>query len=131
MLIKIAWTSLLLGWFFACNVSADALVTNQSMFATTIVEYYIEQDQIRVELEIGLDDLPAFRNLMPDEIYEKMGNAPRPFAERLEEFFARDLVIARPEEGPEAALSGRLVEIGPRNRIRRDPISGEEIPVAA
>ncbi len=128
---RISWAGLLLGWLCACNVMADALVTNRSMFATTIVEYSIEDDQIRVELEIGLDDLPAFRNLMPDEIYEKMGNAPRPYAERLAEFFARDLVIAKPGEGPEAALSGRLLEIGPRNRIRRDPISGVELPVAA
>ena len=128
---RISWAGLLLGWLCACNVTADALVTNRSMFATTIAEYSIEDDQIRVELEIGLDDLPAFRNLMPDEIYEKMGNAPRPYAERLAEFFARDLVIATPEEGSEAALSGRLLEIGPRNRIRRDPISGVELPVAA
>jgi hypothetical protein len=128
---KIAWACLLLGWLFACTVSADALVTNQAMFATTIAEYYIEEDQIRVELEIGLDDLPAFRNLMPDEIYEKMGNAPRPYVERLEEFFARDLVIARSEEGAEGVLRGRLVEIGPQIRIRRDSISGEALPVAA
>ncbi len=97
------------------------------MFATTIAEYYVQQGQVSVELEIGMEDLPAFRNLMPDEIYEKMGHAPRPYAERVEEFFTSDLVIATPE-GP---LVGHLVEIGPRARIRRDPISGEELPVAS
>ncbi|MDX2349901.1 MAG: hypothetical protein QNK32_05875 [Porticoccus sp.] len=125
------WTGLLLGLLFTCNISADALITNQSMFATTIVQYYIQQGQIRVELEIGMDDLPAFRNLMPDEIYEKIGYEPRPYAERLEEFFARDLVIATPKHGPESALSGHLLKIGPRNRIKRDPISGKAVPVAA
>jgi hypothetical protein len=128
---KIHWPTLLLGWLLTCNVMADALITNQSMFATTIAQYYIQQGQIRVELEIGMNDLPAFRNLMPDEIYEKMGYEPRPYAERLEEFFARDLVIARPEGGPQSALSGRLLEIGPRIRIMRDPISGGALPVAA
>ncbi|RLA49603.1 MAG: hypothetical protein DRR04_00795 [Gammaproteobacteria bacterium] len=119
--------SVLLGLFSTCNTLADALITNRSMFATTIAEYYIQQDQVRVELEIGMHDLPAFRNLMPDEIYEKMGNPPRPYAERVAEFFVKDLVIATRE----GALGGRLLEIGPRARIRRDPISGEELPVAA
>jgi hypothetical protein len=64
---------------------------------------------------------------MPDEIYEKMGHAPRPYAERVVEFFDKDLVIATRE----GSLDGRLVEIGPRTRVRRDPISGDELPVAA
>jgi hypothetical protein len=97
------------------------------MFATTIAEYFIGQGQVRVELEIGMQDLPAFRNLMPDEIYEKMGHTPRPYAERVAEFFDADLVIATRE----GALDGRLLEIGPRTRVRRDPISGDELPVAA
>ncbi len=119
--------SVLLGLLFTCNATADALITNQSMFATTIAEYFIGQDQVRVELEIGMQDLQAFRNLMPDEIYEKMGHAPRPYAERVVEFFDKDLVIATRE----GSLDGRLVEIGPRTRVRRDPISGDELPVAA
>ena len=119
--------SVLLGLLVTNIALADALITNQSMFATTIAEYFIEQDQIRVELEIGMQDLPAFRNLMPDEIYEEMGHAPRPYAERVAEFFDRDLVITTGKK----TLNGRLLEIGPRTRLRRDPISGEELPVAA
>ena len=108
-------------------VRADALVTNQSMFASTIAEFYIEDCEIRVELEIGMRDLPAFRNLMPDELYEKMGHEPRAYRERVEEFFARDLVIS----SPQGALPGRLLEIGPRGRLLRDQITGEEVSVAA
>jgi hypothetical protein len=119
--------SVLLGLLLTSTASADALITNQSMFATTIAEYFIGQGQIRVELEIGMQDLPAFRNLMPDEVYEKMGHAPRPYAERVAEFFEKDLVIATSE----GALDGRLLEIEPRTRVRRDPINGDELPVAA
>jgi hypothetical protein len=119
--------SVLLGLLLTSTASADALITNQSMFATTIAEYFIGQGQIRVELEIGMQDLQAFRNLMPDEIYAKMGHAPRPYAERVAEFFDKDLVIATRE----GSLDGRLLEIGPRTRVRRDPISGDELPVAA
>jgi hypothetical protein len=33
---------------------ADAIVVSQAMFASTIAEYYVEEDGVRVELEIGL-----------------------------------------------------------------------------
>ena len=66
------------------------------MFASTIAEIFIQEGEIRVELEIGLNDLPAFRNLMPDEIYQRLGNEARPYGERIGEFFARDLVLALP-----------------------------------
>jgi hypothetical protein len=104
----------------------DALVWSQAMFATTIAEYSIEEGRVIVELEIGLDDLEAFRNLLPDAIYEKLGQPPAPLAERLERFFAQDLAIV-PDDGP--PLAGRLLEIGPRERVKRDGITGEPLPV--
>ena len=98
----------------------------QAMFATTIAEFYVENDTLRVELEIGLADLPAFANLLPDDIYAKLGNEPRPLAERLETFFGRDLAIFADGGSP---LAGRVLEMGPRPRVRRDDITGE--PLAA
>ncbi len=95
------------------------------MLASTIAEFFIEEHQIRVELEIGGADLAAFRNLMPDGIYEHVAQSPRPLAERLVEFFARDLAILGPLGEP---LSGRVLEIGPRDRIVRDIITGEPVP---
>ena len=56
---------------------ADAIVRTQAMFASTIAEYYVEEDRIRLELEIGAADLEAFRNLLPDEIYQKLGHPSR------------------------------------------------------
>jgi hypothetical protein len=117
-------------WFcglslFATAALGDAIVRTQAMFATTIAEYFIEDDRVRVELEIGLADIEAFHNLLPDEIYAGLGFEPRPYAERLAEFFARDLVILGPDQQP---LRGRLVDIGPRPRLRRDEVSGEPLP---
>lgn len=126
MSIKPRWAVMLLGMLLAARALGDAIITSQAMFATTIAEFYLQPGEVRVELEIGLQDLHAFRNLMPDAIYEEMGNSPRPYRERLAEFFANDLVIAT-ETG---ALPGRLLEIGPRDRVLRDPITGEELPVA-
>ena len=53
--------------------SADVLVVNRSMSASTIVEIYIEADVVRVELEIGEADIATFRDLLPDEIYRQLG----------------------------------------------------------
>jgi hypothetical protein len=100
------------------SASGDAIVRTQAMSATTIAEYFVERDQIR--LELGLDDLDGFRNLVPDPIYERLGHP-----ERLEEFFGHDLVIRMDEGEP---LYGRIVSMGPRPRIRRDEITGEPLP---
>lgn len=115
------------GLLFAPLVVADAIVRSQAMFATTIAEFHVEQDGIRVELEIGLPDIGGFRNLLPDGVYEEMGNEPRPYGERLVEFFARDLVIA----GDSEVLPGQLRSIGPQPRVKRDDVTGEELPVIA
>jgi hypothetical protein len=54
-----------------------------------------------------------------------MDYLPRPHPERLAEFFASDMVIA----GDEVLLPGELLSIGPRTRIVRDQVTGEELPV--
>ncbi len=106
---------------WAPSASGDAIVRTNAMSATTIAEYFIEQDHIRLELEIGLEDLEAFRNLVPDPIYAKLGHPPRPRAERLEDFFGHTLVIRVDGGDP---LAGRILRMGPRPRIQRDEISG-------
>jgi hypothetical protein len=101
---------------------ADALMRTQAMTATTIAEIFVEDERVRVELEIGQGDMPAFRNLLPDELLELIGAEPEPWAERLARFFAEDFVI-RADDGP--PIVGRLVSIEGRERLLRDEISGE------
>ena len=108
-------------------VSADAIVRTQAMLASTIAEYSIDDERVILALEISPGDLPAFRNLLPDELYVKLADAPRPLAERLVEFFERDLVIMTGEDRP---LMGRILEMGPRPRVKRDDVTGEPLPVA-
>ena len=112
---------------FPALAVGDAVIRSQAMLASTIAEFFVEKDRIRVELEIGLADLPAFRNLVPDEIYQKLGNPPLSLTERLPQFFREDLAIVG--EGGER-LPGRILGIEPRRRIRRDELSGEPLPVA-
>ena len=114
-----------LSFLATATAFADAIVRSQAMFATTIAEYFVEEGRVRVELEIGIADLEAFRNLLPDEIYARLGFEPRPYAERLAAFVGNDLVVLGADGEP---LRGRLLDIGPRPRLRRDEISGEPLP---
>lgn len=106
---------------------ADAIIITRAMTASTIAEVFIGNDLIRVELEIGGPDLPAFRNLMPDGVYERLGFEPEPMAERVKRFFAEDLVFSA-SGGP--ALPGRIVELEPRPRVRRDELTGQPLPAS-
>jgi hypothetical protein len=117
--------ALLCSLCFAPLVVADAIVRSQAMFADTIAELYVDETGVRVELEIGMGDIGAFRNLLPDAIYEGLEYEPRPYAERLLEFFTQDLLIA----ADDVVLAGELRSIGPRTRIVRDEITGEVLPV--
>jgi hypothetical protein len=110
------------------DARGDAIVVTKAMKATTIVEVFLSDDSIRVDLEIGINDLSGFRNLMPDPIYERMGFEPQPFDRRLERFFASDWTITA-EDGP--PLRGVLANIEARYRVKRDEITGEPLPSTA
>jgi hypothetical protein len=101
----------------------DAIVVSQAMFASTIAEYFVEEDQVRVELEIGGGDLATFRNLLPDGIFRDMGFGEAPLEQRLAEFFGRDLAVLVEGE----PLQGFVVRMGPETRVTRDPVTGEPL----
>ena len=108
-------------------VRPDALVITKAMTATTIAEIFVEDDHVRVDLEIGVPDLPGFPNLLPDELYERLGHEPEPLTQRFPRFFRDDFVI-RPEGG--VPLVGRIEEMEARPRVQRDEVTGEPLPVA-
>ena len=103
----------------------DAIIRTQAMSASTIAQYFVDDTGVRLDLEIGLSDLGAFQNLLPDTIYESLGYGSEPLAGRLVSFFGEDLVVI---DGDGRPLAGRITEIGPRDRILRDEISGEPLP---
>jgi len=108
------------------TADADAIVVTKAMTATTVVEIFVEESVVRVEMEIGVSDLLAFQNLLPDEIRTRMGLEPVPLGERLVAFVEKDLVI-RADGGP--PLPGRVTHMEARRRVKRDELTGE--PVAA
>ncbi len=103
---------------------ADAIVFSQAMFASTIAEYFVEVDHVRVELEIGTPDIAAFRNIIPDQIYQEMDFGSEPYEERIITFFNRDLAIYVND----TPLAGGILSIEPETRVVRDAVTGEELP---
>ena len=79
------------------SLPADAIVVTRAMTASTIAEIFVQEDAVRVELEIGPADFPAFRNILPGTLYEKLGHAPQPLSQRRKRFFADDWVVRADE----------------------------------
>jgi hypothetical protein len=95
------------------------------MTATTVVEIFIEESAVRVELEIGVPDLLAFQNLLPEEIRSRIGLEPIPLPQRLDSFFGEDLVIRADSRPP---LPARVTAMEARRRVPRDELTGEPLP---
>jgi hypothetical protein len=105
-------------------VLADAIVRSQAMFADTIAEYYVEDDHVRLELEIGQTDIGPFRNLLPDALYKHLEYGDTPLAERLKTFTSRDMTVLIGK----TPLKGTITKLGPGTRPLRDRITGEVLP---
>ena len=106
---------------------SNAIAVPVAMPATSVAEIFIEDGEIRVELETGVPDLVVFNRIFPDDFRVRMGLESEPEEELRNRFFAEDFVI-RAEDGP--PLPGRLVSFETRRRNRRDEITGELDPAA-
>jgi hypothetical protein len=104
--------------------AADALVRSNAMLASTTVEIQVEEDAIRLDAEIGLQDVGAFANLIPDETRGLLGLDDGTDPNRLQKFFRQELRILADGQ----PLIGELVAISASERIRRDEITGEPLP---
>ena len=104
---------------------ADVLVVTRAMTAPTVAEVFVEEDAVRVELEVGGADLLAFADLLPDEAREQLELPAEPLEERLARF-AREGWVVRPDGGEPVPC--RLESLVARRRIVRDEITGEPLP---
>jgi len=105
------WRSLIVASLLLATTpvaQSDPLIITRAMTATTIAEFFVERDSVLVELEIGLADLPAFRNMLPPELLERVEGSASPLAERLTRFFRDDLTISTSGGAP---LRGRLLSL--------------------
>lgn len=108
------------------TLMADAIVSTKAMSASTIAEYFVEDDSVRVVLEIGSADAPAFKNLFPDEIYQHYSPGDTtPVEQRLAKFFAEDFSI----QADGVRLVGQVKQLSARDRVVRDEITGQPLAV--
>jgi hypothetical protein len=115
----------LTGLLASPTVHSDPVMITRAMTATSIAEIFVERDSVLVELEIGVADLPAFRNLLPTELLERLEGPAEPMGDRLERFFRDDLPIVA---GGGRRLRGRLLRMSVRTRIQRDEVTGAPLP---
>lgn len=116
---------LTLGGINSLRVEADALMKTEAVKASSIVQYFVDDQGVRVELEIGMASLKIFRNLLPDSLYRELGFGDAPLSGRLKTFFSHDLGLLVNDK----PLPGFVSSIGPDRRVLRDPINGTPLPV--
>ena len=113
--------------------NADWINLSGAQNAPNIAEIHINDDHVRIELEIFVNDMVAFDRLIPDEFFVSTKVKRAPLEERMQLFSTEDLqVIADKEQKLPASL--RLVE--PRLRRERpspipwkiNPYTGLPIP---
>jgi len=109
----------------AIAAHADALMVTRAMTATTIAEIFIDDAGVAFEIEVGQGNFQAFRNLVPDEVYTRLGFGERPLPERLVEFCADDLQL----ESDGRRLPGKVQSLELRHRVVRYVVTGEPVPV--
>lgn len=119
--VRVPVFAFLLALLMAGASFGDALVVVKAMRATTVCEIFVEAGVVRTELEIGVQSLPVFANLLPTEVHTRLGLEGKALKERLPIFFAEDWTVLADDE----PLPGRLVAIEGRRRLPRDEISGE------
>jgi hypothetical protein len=99
----------------ATDAAADAVVVTRAMTANTIMEAFVEDGSIRIELEIGPTDLEALRPLV------EPGELPMPVP-------ANAAFDVRVDGRP---LRGTIEARTHRKRVERDEISGDPLPKAS
>ncbi len=103
---------------------ADALVVTRAMKASTIAEIFVEPGEVRIELEVGAADIEAFKNLLPDELYERIAGESVPLQQRITVFLRDDWQMKADDHQLEAVVD----EIELAKRIVRDEITGQPLP---
>lgn len=123
----------LLGWLVPATAMADWINFSGAENAPNIAEIYIHSDHVRIELEIYVNDMVVFDQILPDAFFKGSSIQRPPQAERMQQF-SRTGFQVQTEAGRNLAATLRLVE--PRFRKKRaspyagkpNPFTGQRIP---
>jgi hypothetical protein len=117
----------------ATSAQADWINLSGAQNAPNIAEIHINDDHVKVELEIFVNDLVTFDRLLPDEFFEGAQIKRAPLKERMQQFSNEDLQVIA-DNG--LKLNATLTLIEPRFRRDRpspvrwkiNPYTGQPIP---
>ena len=122
--------TLALLWFVLAAPSlarADLLPFNGAEVAPNVAEFRIEPDGVRVNLEIFVDDVALFRDIVPDRMFKESTRPQEDEASRRARFASQVLSIRR-DDGTAFPVRVELIE--PRKRIdRSSPLAGKVDPI--
>ena len=129
LLLSIASSLLLL----APSARADWINLSGAQSAPNIAEIHIEKDHVRLVLEIYVNDLDVFIDLVPDEWLKRAGKTPPPIRERMKRFSAEAFQVLA-DDKERLFAERKLAE--PRMRLDRpnpfagtiNPYTGQKIP---
>ncbi len=125
---RLARATLLAVVLFPTLAGADWINLSGAENSRNIAEIYVQDNHVKIVLELFPDDLIAFHQIMPDEFFGEDGAAERaPEAERLAEFANEGLQVLT-AEGKKLPVEVLLVE--PRMRVDRASIfAGMQNPI--
>jgi hypothetical protein len=112
--------------------NADWINLTGAQSAPNIAEIYVNDDHVRLELEIYVGDLEKFIDLLPDDWIKQAGMVPPPLEDRLKRFSSETFQIIADDN----RLPVRLELVEPRLRKERsnpfagtiNPVTGRPVP---
>ncbi|MEE9366075.1 MAG: hypothetical protein V3W44_05240, partial [Dehalococcoidales bacterium] len=116
--------------FLCCIVptaaNADWINLSGAENAPNIAKIHIQDDHVKIELEIFVDDMVTFDRLIPDTFFKGSDIKRPPLADRMRRFSSEDLQIVT-DSGER--LQSILKRIEPRFRkVRPSPYAGKINP---
>jgi len=113
---------LLVSFCFISSARADWVNLTGAQSAPNIAEIYVEDDHVRLVLEIYVRDLDKFIDLLPDDFLKQGGIVPPPIQERLKWFSEDGFQFLTDDK---SRLYAQLKRVEPRMRKDRpNPFAG-------
>ncbi len=113
--------------FMANSALGDWINLTGAETAPNIAEIYVLDDRVRLALEVYIEDLESFKELIPND-WVRDNSVLRPSLEARMEHFAQQVFAVIAEDGER--LPARLVLVEPRLRVdRKSPYAGMINPI--
>ena len=120
------WFINIVVFLVASTALGDWLNLTGAQSAFNIAEIYIEDNQVRLVLEIYVNDIDKFVDLLPDEWLKQLGKDSPPMQERMQRFSTDGFQVV---VGDQQRLMAELKLVAPRMRSERpNPFAGSINP---